>query len=326
MKILFRSFLASMLKESFFLLSFYNTYYYVKNKKKFWKEINRRKAMSIFEYKELVKPIPFCPIETIRDSNFYGQAYALKQYAGVDKFDWSIEHGLYVDDYVPIAARCKTTERIMTFSDIRVKGLESVHKPVVSIGPYIHYAECMVNHEEMNLLKRELGRTLLFFPTHTSCEGGLEYKVHSMIDELLKFKNQHGFDTVIVNMYYLDEYKKGFGDLYAKAGFKVTTAGHQLDINFLNRLKTIISLADYTCSNSIGTHTGYCIYLNKPHLIINPAQTVDEVEPLWHDLWKAFESNSPQAQIQQQILSHKYWGFDCVKSKEEMRSLLLNNK
>lgn len=97
MKILFRSFLASMLKESFFLLSFYNTYYYVKNKKKFWKEINRRKAMSIFEYKELVKPIPFCPIETIRDSNFYGQAYALKQYAGVDKFDWSIEHGLYVD-------------------------------------------------------------------------------------------------------------------------------------------------------------------------------------------------------------------------------------
>ena len=76
-----------MLKESFFLLSFYNTYYYVKNKKKFWKEINRRKAMSIFEYKELVKPIPFCTIETIKDSNFYGQAYALKQYAGVDKFD-----------------------------------------------------------------------------------------------------------------------------------------------------------------------------------------------------------------------------------------------
>lgn len=323
---MFRSYLASVLKNSFFLLSLYNAFYYVKNKKKFWKEINHRKVLSIFDYKELVKPIPFCPIEAIRDSNFYGQAYTLKQYAGIDKFDWSIEHGLYVDNYVPVAARCKTTKRIMTFSDIRIKGLESINKPVVSIGPYIHYAESMMSHEEMNLLKKELGKTLLFFPTHTCCEGGLEYEVHRMIDELMKFKKQHRFDTVIVNMYYLDENKSGFGDMYLKAGFKVTTAGHQLDINFLNRLKTIISLADYTCSNSLGTHTGYCIYLNKPHLIIYPAQTLDEVEPLWRDLWEAFEDNSPQAQVKQQTLSHRYWGFDCVKSQEEMRTLLLNNK
>ena len=323
---MFRFYLAPVLKESFFLLSLYNIYYYIKNKRKFWKEINRRMALSIFDYKELAKPLPFCPIETIKDSNFYGQAYALKRYAGVDKFDWSIEHGLYVDNYVPVAARCKTTKRIMTFSNIRIKGLESVHKPVVAIGPYIHYAECVMNPEEINLLKKELGETLLFFPTHTCCEGGWEYEVHGMIDELLKFKKQHKFDTVIVNMYYHDENKNGFGDMYVKAGFKVTTAGHQLDINFLNRLKTIISLADYTCSNSIGTHTGYCIYLNKPHLIINPIQTLEEVNPLWRDLWEAFESNSSQAQVRQQALSRKYWGFDCVKSKEEMLSLLLHNK
>lgn len=69
----------------------------------------------------------------------------------------------------------------------------------------------------------------------------------------------------------------------------MTTAGHQLDINFLNRLKTIILLSDYTCSNSIGTHTGYCVYLGKPHLVINPVQTLEEVNPLWRDLWETFE-------------------------------------
>lgn len=323
---MFRSYLIRILKESYLLLFIYNKYYYIKNKKKFWKEITYRKSLSIFNYKELVKPIPFCPIETIKDSNFYGQAYALKKYAGVDKFDWSIEHGLYVDDYVPMAARCKTTKRIITFSNIRVKGLESVHKPVVPIGPYIHYAECMMSHKEIDSLKKELGKTLLFFPTHTCCEGGLEYEIHRMIEALQKFKKLHGFDTVIVNMYYLDENKNGFGDMYVKAGFKVTTAGHQLDIHFLNRLKTIISLADYTCSNSIGTHTGYCVYLNKPHQIILPVQTLEQVEPLWRELWAAFKDCSPQSQIRQQILSHKYWGFDYIKSKAEMHALLSDDK
>lgn len=323
---MFRSYLASVLKDSFFLLSLHNAYYSVKNKRKFWKEINRRKGLSIFDYKELVKPIPFCPIEYVKDSNYYGQAYALKQYAGVEKFDWSIEHGLYVDNYVPVAARCKTTQRIMTFSDIRVKVLECVHKPVVAIGPYIHYAECLMSPEELSSLKEKMGKTLLFFPTHTCYEGGLEYEVHNMIDELLKFKKQHGFDTVIVNIYYWDENRNAFGDTYVKAGFKVTTAGHQLDINFLNRLKTIISLADSTCSNSLGTYTGYCIYLKKPHLIINSAQTLEEVEPLWRGLWATFEDDSPQAHIRQQALSRRYWGFDCVKSQEEMCALLLKNK
>lgn len=321
-----RLILAKILKESLFLLRLYNAYYYTKNSKTFWKEINRRKKLSVFDYKELVKSIPFCPIETIKDSNYYGQAYTLKQYAGVNKFEWSIEHGLYYDDYVPLAARCKTTKRIMTFSSIRIKGLEDIHKPIVAIGPYIHYAKCVMSDEEINLLKKKLGKTLLFFPTHTCCEGGWEYGVHHMIDELMKFKVNYGFDTVIVNIYYLDEGKKGFGDVYEKAGFKVVTAGHQLDINFLNRLKTIIALADYTCSNSIGTHTGYCVYLNKPHLIINPAQTLDEVNPLWRGLWEAFEDNSPQAQNKQLVLARKYWGFDYIKNKEEMRSLLLHNK
>lgn len=95
-------FLIKILKESFLLLSLYNTYYRLRNKKRFWKEINRRQALSMFDYKELVKPIPYYPIEAIKDSNFYGQAYALKQYSGVNKFGWSIEHGLYVDDYVPM--------------------------------------------------------------------------------------------------------------------------------------------------------------------------------------------------------------------------------
>lgn len=45
-------FLIKILKESFLLLSLYNTYYRLRNKKRFWKEINRRQALSMFDYKD----------------------------------------------------------------------------------------------------------------------------------------------------------------------------------------------------------------------------------------------------------------------------------
>ena len=48
----------------------------------------------------------------------------------------------------------------------------------------------------------------------------------------------------------------------------VVTAGYIMDPLFLSRLKSIIQLSDLTMSNNVGTHLGYCIYLNKPHWIV----------------------------------------------------------
>ena len=58
---------------------------------------------------------------------------------------------------------------------------------------------------------------------------------------------------------------------------------------------------------------------------VNPVQTLEEVNPLWRDLWETFEKDSSQAQVDKRLLAFKYWGFDCVKSREEMRALLINN-
>jgi hypothetical protein len=55
---------------------------------------------------------------------------------------------------------------------------------------------------------------------------------------------------------------------YREHGFQVVTAGHRSDSYFLSRLKDIIELSDYTMSNFVGTHIGYCISLGKPHYII----------------------------------------------------------
>ena len=69
-------------------------------------------------------------------------------------------------------------------------------------------------------------------------------------------------------IYYKDILNNIYPKYFEDAGFKIVTAGNLYDINFLSRLKLIIQLADFTASTSIGTHTGYCVYLNKPHFLI----------------------------------------------------------
>ena len=96
LKLKIRNFIGSkILKNSYFINRLYNDFYIWRNKKHFIEEINIRKSLSIFSYVELSKELPFCPIEFVKDSNFYGYAHNIKKYANVKDFNCSIEHGLY---------------------------------------------------------------------------------------------------------------------------------------------------------------------------------------------------------------------------------------
>ena len=90
-----RRILASALKNSYLLNGLYNTYYRLLNRKKFFEIIERRKKLSIFQYEALAAPILYYPMESVKDSNFYGQSYAIKEYACIRKLGYAIEHGLY---------------------------------------------------------------------------------------------------------------------------------------------------------------------------------------------------------------------------------------
>ena len=97
-------FASKVLKNSFSLDYLYNTFYLLKNKKRFLGEISSRAQLSIFDYKRLAQELPFCPLEFVKDTNFYGYAYSIKKYAGIPIIYASIEHGLYYEDsYIPLA-------------------------------------------------------------------------------------------------------------------------------------------------------------------------------------------------------------------------------
>lgn len=329
------------LKNFPFVLFLYNSFYRIKNKTRFYKEIDERKNISIFDYKKLSKPIPFYPLECVKDSNFYGISHSLKEYAGLSKVSHAVEHGLYLGNYVPYASYLKTTKSIITLSNIRKKHLlnSKINKPVYQVGPYIHYAKLQISDNEFNKLKESLGKTLLLFPHHSIKNFNVNMDILKLIEKVKKIGEK--YDTILVCVYYKDILNNSYLEYFEKHKFKVVTAGHIYDINFLSRLKLIIKLSDLTISNTVGTHTGYCIYLNKPHYIIdqeiklysdNNSKSVgyrnkkqnESLISEEKEILKEFVSFSECITPNQKKVVEKYWGISSIKQPEDLFLILKN--
>lgn len=322
-----RNFIGSkLLKNSFLLNGLYNRFYLLRNKRRFITEVKRREKLSIFDYIELSQELPFCPLEFIKDSNFYGYAYSIKKYADIDSLNrgCSIEHGLYYEDnYIPSAAYSRTTKQIVTLSNVRKNLLDrNLKKKTIAIGPYIHYAESLLSKECKISLKNKYGKILLFFPSHGSVEDKETYDIERMICKLNNIKEKFNCDTVFVNMFYYDVLYTEYVELYDKAGFVITTAGHRYDLNFISRLKSIIELSDIVVSNKFGTNVGYSIYMKKPTVILD-GENVNK-ESMVAKVCSVLHYVSDEILPDQYEIVSKYWGFDCVRTPEELNKILLD--
>ena len=335
MKRKIRSFAAKVLKSSFFLEWVYNHYYRLRNKKVFIAEVERRKRLSIFEYEALAKDIPFCPLENIKDSNYYGHAYSIKKYSGCNFISSGIEHGIYLGNRVSDAEKLRTTRSIIAMSQNRIDSFKehAINKPVLAIGPYIHYAQPLMEDEAYCKLKKELGKVLLVFPFHSGIFKTMSFDMDLLISKIEEYRI--GFDTVLVCLHHLDVTKNNqYTSVYKEKGYRIVCAGHKYDLNFLSRLKSIIGLSDFVLSNSIGTQIGYCAYMNKPQIIIYDENSLTALNYLnlysndsaklaydqTMEIIQAFKESDDRitTDIQKQVLE-KYWGHSFVKSPDEMK-------
>ncbi|MCF0039100.1 hypothetical protein [Dyadobacter fanqingshengii] len=252
-----------------------------------------------------------------------------------------LEHGIIIGNLVR-ADSVNLARKTLTFSKYRSQFiLEKTGKTPSLIGPYIHYAQGILNQEALSKTKTSLGRVLLVFPTHSIGAVAAEYDKNQFCLEIEKRKA--GYDTVLVCMYWKDA-QNGDHDYYQKMGYKLTTAGHRDDLYFLDRLKSIILLADMVISNSTGTHIGYSLFLGKPNYLfkqdvalVSKSQSGDillrnhyqtEVtntkskdNQLLYDTFDVFEEKITSDQYE---LAKHIWGFDCVRTPEELKSILLN--
>lgn len=256
--------------------------------------------------------------ERYRGNALYGIGEVLRSYSGYNcKLPIYIEHGVYFGSEVDADMIDGSLPGIITFSKYRQAMINrKASIDVLPIGPYIHYAQPFLSAEEKRKLKYQLGSTLLVFASHSIEEdkaGRIDENALLKAIENLTLENQ--FDTVLICMYYND-LLLGRDLFFKDKGLDVVCSGHRYDPAFLSRLKTLISLSDYTLSDGVGTHVGYCIYEHKPHAIV-PESSVQKrnSEEEMREITKAF-ANYRGISDQQLEIVDTYWGASLTRTPE----------
>ena len=307
-------------------------------------EIESRKKLPFTDVENLAKNIKDTHFsEVLRGEIFlarYGMNRVLKKYAGFP-MDYKIhvlfEHGVIYTDYVSGGFRIHEYLPSMVASQYRINILKQQkgYKGAYAIGPYIHYANPLLTKEEIKAEKERLGRTLLVFPSHSV--NTTNYNIEEFINKIKETSKD--FDSVRICMYYQDVLLKRHVS-YQKEGFEVVTAGNYNDYYFMPRLKSIIKTSDITMANDIGTHLGYCIYLNKPHYlfkqsialehdnefdgnIVNEGITREKFSNNVANITKLFSEYHENITKEQYELISYLWGFDEVKTPVKLKELII---
>lgn len=271
---------------------------------------------------------------------FFGHSDLMRKYSNFEPRIYSmIEHGLYFGDFClddEINSNC--FDSLITFSDYRKEVILS-KKPdlaVYKVGPYIAYANSILAKKDITKIKKNLGKTLLVFPSHSIKEIKTSFDESEFIKEIDRVKSAQQFDSVIVCLFYQDIMNNpNIAEPYVKKGFIVTTCGDRFDNNFLRRQRALFEICDASMSNSAGTHIGYSIYLEKPHYCyrqdvkkeatvsgINKEIANESAQKMKNKLMSAFEKPTFKITKSQYDICNKIFGYDEVKTKKEMQSLL----
>lgn len=302
------------------------------------REISKRSKLDLSDINELAKDINmFSPFTSeIHPANdWYGHAKIFKQYLGLPQeyqFKFIIEHGVYLTNQVSDAELETDLQNIITSSDYRVNIYKDYRKKAYNIGPFINYAPHFYSEEKIASEKKRLGRNILVFPGHSLKPLIENYDNQWLIEKIKRIAKN--FDNIRFCLYWVD-IQLGFHKFYQDLGFECITAGHILDPNFIPRLKSMIEISDLTISNDASTHVGYCIYLNKPHIIFHKYPVL-KTNKKWKkqvlDFWssapyketlKAFSFSAFNITAKQRKVVKKYFGNKKdIKTVEEFKKIV----
>ena len=302
-------------------------------RKAYWK-----KKYDAEMYEKLMREYTLFP-----QNSYYGHEYWLKKYSGYENsIKAIIEHG--------ICYKCETVKvgwdvewdagSIITFGDMRYDALSEVYPDynILEIGPRIHYAPTDENY--LNELRNQIdtsGKTMVLYPSHSLAGYKSEYNVDEFLDDAYQFAKDNGITNILVSLHPSDiihGYDKEY--IYRDKKLILVTGGTD-QLKFLPRLKAILTIADITYSNLVGTHVGYSVYMNKPHVInsrseytnnenlikqlynIEDAKMANSFQEEKNTFARVFNGNDPWIITREQKdLIEYYFGLSKVMSKDEL--------
>lgn len=226
--------------------------------------------------------LPFLPL----DNSSYGIMTNLQRHFKITNKGKYIEHGLFFGRHLQPEHALFSNSVVITISDTRANFLkDQAFLTPLAVGPYIQYANSSLSDDKKRQLKERYGKTLLYFPPHSAKIYDPVFSGFKVVQELME-----SYDTSFACIYYRDLKNRDLIRKLTKLGFIIICAGHRYNQNFLNNLRSIIELADYTCSSSVGTHIPYCLILKKTHLITNRSVEEELANQIKRSNWPFPES------------------------------------
>ena len=238
------------------------------------------------------------------------------------KYSPAIEHGLIFGDEVLMDTLGTSRSCISTFSTFRKEIIQKyIRKPVFLVGPYINYATGYYTEEKMRAFKKKHGKILLVFPMHSTDDSHLSVQEELFVKKVKDIGGE--FDSVVINAFWWN-INDNLIQRFASEGCHISCAGFRDDPFFLNRLRTLIDIADLAVGDGVGTHIGYCISRGVPFRLIEVGSsygessfTVDSGDVRVKEIYDAF-LDAVSITEQQIDICNTYWGADIYCSKEEL--------
>lgn len=278
--------------------------------------------------------------ELHESNDYYGIASTIKKYVGIENsypLKVVLEHGLTYNGIWKYDL-AEPFPSILFVGRHRYRCLSPfTNKFLFAIGPALAYAEYSTDVDVLMRIKEKLGKVLLVFPGHSTHWYRRFSDIDSFCRELKKYYSL--FDTIIISIYWRDVlYNKHI--TYMNHGFPCFCAGHIYDSNFLSNLKSIIFLADSTCSNQMSTASAYCLLMGKPHFYIkfdyhyniklkDTGVINGDNRSIISQFEKIFSVNKKNFFVitdEQREFADYFMGLRKVKTKEEMLNILALNE
>ncbi len=289
----------------------------------------------LLDYRNIVKERPDCDREYTAYNGFYGISHIIKRYSGYKGLVHPIiQH--YADlDYDTHSEFDISNNKIGMVCAKRVaERIEKItNKTILAIGPSILYARPVLSDSEIQNIKKELGKTLLIFPSHSLEEWVRDSDDDAFSKYVEDIKKQYGFNTVLVSMYFVD-IEKHEGEIVTKDNYKVVSSGHRNSRDFLDIQRTLMELSDGVLAQGYTSGVAYAVSLNKPvgvyreHAEFHKIGSPDEIFHMgdktetYNKFFDVFSDYNDTISDEQREYADYLWGISKKRSPEEMYKLL----
>lgn len=207
------------------------------------------------------------------ESMLYGHAKELMNYAGI-KTDYAnfphVAHGIF---FAGTHQDFHSAAIFPGMYDKKCHNKRFPYIPIFTVGPYIQYVQPVYTSEQMSKIKEKNGKTAVFFFTHSTEQGFVDYEEKKILDQVLNVYVKK-YDTIYVCAYWCDIDKEIYSEL-AKKGIKVVSAGFRFDTEFMKRLRTILELGDDIYCYGFITTIVYALVLKKSLYVYDCGEKFD---------------------------------------------------